>query len=269
MGFLLQGVRTTHTEFGGRATFGKSFGDGVPGQDIQGHGKSCQVKKRVLVLTFIIGTHVAGIAASALHGVAKSANIIAVKVMEDDGTGSGSNIISGINFVVQAVAQSSRPSVINMSITTPGSRAIDEAVANAVSFGIHVVVAAGNESKDAGDDSPARSSAVIAVGATDISDSKASFSNFGPDVNIWAPGVGIISLGTASDTAVKTLDGTSMACPFVTGLVAYFLALEGTMSPLSMKQRLRSLTTSGIISNLRMFAHMVLRGITLTSICSE
>lgn len=227
------GVRTTHTEFGGRATFGKSFGDGVPGQDIQGHG-----------------THVAGIAASALHGVAKSANIIAVKVMGDDGTGSGSDIISGINFVVQAVAQSSRPSVINMSITTPGSQAIDEAAANAVSFGIHVVVAAGNESKDAGDDSPARSSAVIAVGATDISDRKASFSNFGPDVNIWAPGVGIISLGTASDTAVKTLDGTSMASPFVTGLVAYFLALEGTVSPLSMKQKLRSLTTSGIISNL-------------------
>jgi cerevisin len=190
--------------------------------------------------------------------VAKSANIIAVKVMGDDGTGSGSDIISGINFVVQAVASSNRPSVINLSITTPGSQAIDEAVANAVSFGIHVVVAAGNENTDAGEDSPARSSSVIAVGATDINDKRASFSNFGPDVNIWAPGVGIISLGNADDNAVKTLDGTSMASPFVTGLVAYFLALEGNMSPLSMKEKLRSVTTDSVISGLRKFIHAIL-----------
>ena len=201
------------------------------------------------------GTHVAGIAASTLHGVAKSANIIAVKVMGDDGTGSGSNIIAGINFVVQAANGSGRPSVINLSITTPGSQAIDDAVENAVSFGVHVVAAAGNDNTDASLSSPARSPAVIAVGATDINDKRASFSNFGPDVDIFAPGVGVVSLGNAGDDAVKTLDGTSMACPHVTGLVAYFLALEGNMSPLSMKQKLRSLTTSGVISSLRTYLY--------------
>lgn len=200
-----------------------------------------------------LGTHVAGIAASSAHGVAKSANIIAVKVMNDDGTGLGSDIISGINFVVQAVANSNRPSVINMSITTPASQAIDEAVANAVSFGIHVAVAAGNEDADASQDSPARSSSVITVGATDINDDKAGFSNMGPSVDIWAPGVGIISLGNSDDNALKTLSGTSMASPFVTGLVAYFLGLDGTMSPSTMKQTLASVTTNGVISNLRKF----------------
>lgn len=223
----------THNEFGGRATFARSFGSGVPGQDIQGHG-----------------THCAGIAASSEHGVAKKANVIAVKVMRDDGTGSASNIISGINFVVQQAVLSNRPSVINLSVTTPASRAVDSAVSNAVSFGIHVVVAAGNDNVDASLLSPARADAVITVGATDINDQRASFSNFGPDVDIWAPGVEIISLGITSNNALKTLDGTSMATPFVAGLVAYFLGLEGPMSPLSMKQKLRSLTTNGIITGL-------------------
>jgi cerevisin len=243
------GVRITHVEFGGRATFAKSFGSGVPGQDINGHGQ-CPRYVVLPSLKLFIGTHCAGIAASSLHGVAKEANIIAVKVMGDDGTGSASDIISGISFVVQSVAASNRPSAINLSVTTPGSNAVDDAVSNAVSFGVHVIVAAGNENTDASVDSPARASTVIAVGATDINDKRASFSNFGPDVDIWAPGVGIISLGITSDTAVRTLDGTSMATPFVTGLVAYFLTLEGTMSPLQMKQQLRSVTTNGAISGL-------------------
>jgi len=227
------GVRITHVEFGGRATFATTFGSGAVGVDENGHG-----------------THCAGIAASSLHGVAKQANIIAVKVMGDDGTGSGSDIISGIDFTVQAVVASSRPSVINLSVTTPASDAIDDAVSNAVSLGVHVVVAAGNENTDASLDSPARASTVITVGATDINDKRASFSNTGPAVDIWAPGVGIISLGITSDTAVRTLDGTSMATPFVTGLVAYFLALQGTMSPLEMKEQLRSVATNGAISGL-------------------
>lgn len=227
------GVRITHTDLAGRAEFGRSLGAGVPGQDIEGHG-----------------THVAGIAAGTLHGVAKNARIVAVKVMNDDGTGSGSDIIAGINFAVQAAAGSGRPSVINLSITTPGSQAIDDAVENAISLGVHVVVAAGNENTDASLSSPARSSSVITVGATDINDNRASFSNFGPDVTVWAPGVSIISLGISDDNAVKTLDGTSMASPFVAGLVAYLLALEGNMSPAAMKQRIRALTTTSAIAGL-------------------
>ncbi|KIM21522.1 hypothetical protein M408DRAFT_80385 [Serendipita vermifera MAFF 305830] len=225
------GVRITHTDLAGRAEFGRSLGAGVPGQDIEGHG-----------------THVAGIAAGTLHGVAKNARIVAV--MNDDGTGSGSDIIAGINFAVQAAAGSGRPSVINLSITTPGSQAIDDAVENAISLGVHVVVAAGNENTDASLSSPARSSSVITVGATDINDNRASFSNFGPDVTVWAPGVSIISLGISDDNAVKTLDGTSMASPFVAGLVAYLLALEGNMSPAAMKQRIRALTTTSAIAGL-------------------
>lgn len=227
------GVRTSHVEFGGRATFARTFSDGVPDQDIQGHG-----------------THVAGIAASSLHGVAKAANIIAVKVMDDQGAGSASNIISGINFVANAAAQSARRSVINLSITAPASRAIDAACANAVSNGVYIVAAAGNEGVDTSNTSPARSDAVIAVGATDIRDRRASFSNFGPAVDVFAPGVGIISLSNLNDNAVKTLDGTSMASPMVAGLVAYLLTLEGTITPAAMKQRLRTLSTTNLVTGL-------------------
>jgi len=134
---------------------------------------SCFLRSRLF-----IGTHCAGIAASSLHGVAKQANIIAVKVMGDDGTGSGSDIISGIDFTVQAVVASSRPSVINLSVTTPASDAIDDAVSNAVSLGVHVVVAAGNENTDASLDSPARASTVITVGATDINDKRVRIFGF-------------------------------------------------------------------------------------------
>ncbi|KAG9055957.1 subtilisin-like serine protease [Serendipita sp. 407] len=229
------GVRISHVDFGGRATFGATFSRGVPGQDIEGHG-----------------THVAGIAAGAVHGVAKSANIIAVKVMDDDGTGATSNIIAGINFVATNVATTNRPSIINLSITTPASQAIDAACAAAVSRGIHVIVAAGNENVDAAQTSPARSESVISVGATDINDNAASFSNFGQTVDIFAPGVSIISLGNEADDAIKTLDGTSMAAPMVSGLVAYLITLQQqNVSPPQMKVSLQNLASKGKILGLR------------------
>ncbi|KAG8802492.1 subtilisin-like serine protease, partial [Serendipita sp. 399] len=226
------GVRISHVEFEGRASFppDATFSTGIPGQDIQGHG-----------------THVAGIVAGSVHGVARSANIIAVKVMDDDGSGASSSIIAGINFVSRAAAQSGRPSIINLSITTPASQAIDAACAAAVQQGIHVIVAAGNEGVDAGQTSPARADAVISVGATDINDQIASFSNTGQTVDFLAPGVEIISLGNDRDDALKTLDGTSMAAPMVSGLVAYLLRLEGNKSPLAMKVRLRDLATQNVI----------------------
>jgi cerevisin len=227
------GILTTHQEFGGRATFATSLGSGTANRDVQGHG-----------------THVAGIAASSGHGVASKANVFAVKVMGDDGTAPASDIIAGINFVAFNAATTGNPSVINLSVSTPPSRALDTACSNAVSMGVHVVVAAGNDNRDATGDSPARSEDVITVGATDINDQRASFSNSGPAVDIWAPGVGIISLSNSGNNLLRTLDGTSMATPFVTGLVAYLIGLEGNKTPAIMKQRITELAISGAISGL-------------------
>jgi cerevisin len=224
------GIRTTHKDFGGRATFGASFGKGVAGQDLNGHG-----------------THVAGTCVGGILGVAKKANAIAVKVMGDDGSGATSDIISGISFATQAAQKSGRPSVINMSIGGPTNQALDAAAANAVGTGVHVVVAAGNESQDANNSSPARSGAVITVGAVNINDQLASFSNFGSPVDILAPGQDILSAGFEADDAVKNLSGTSMASPHIAGLAAYLLGLEGQKSPADLKARIQGLGQNGVI----------------------
>jgi cerevisin len=224
------GIRTTHKDFGGRAQFLASFGSGVPGQDLNGHG-----------------THVAGTCAGAILGVAKKANIFAVKVMADNGSGATSDIISGVVAAAQAAQKSGRPSVINMSIGGPVNRALDAAVDNAVGTGVHVVVAAGNESQDANNSSPARSSTVITVGAVNINDQLAGFSNTGSPVDILAPGQDILSAGFDADDSVRNLSGTSMASPHIAGLAAYLLALEGQKSPADLKARIQGLGQNNII----------------------
>jgi len=218
------GVRVTHSEFGGRATFGATFGDGTPGQDVDGHG-----------------THCAGTIAGATVGVAPKASIIGVKVLGDTGSGTNSDIISGINFVAQSAAQSGKPSVISMSLGGGASAPLDAAVRNAIASGIHFVLAAGNEGEDANGTSPARVQEAITVGASDINDEVASFSNFGPVVDIFAPGVAIISASSDSDTGLASLSGTSMATPHVAGLAAYLLALEGNRTPEELRERIKEL----------------------------
>jgi len=225
------GIRTSHKDFGGRAQFAASFGPGVPGQDLNGHG-----------------THVAGTCAGGILGVAKKANVFAVKVMADNGSGATSDIISGISFAAQAALKSGRPSVINMSIGGPINQALDATVANAVQAGVHVVVAAGNETQDANNSSPARSPAVITVGAVDINDKLASFSNFGSPVDILAPGQDILSAGFEADDAVKNLSGTSMASPHIAGLAAYLLGLEGQKTPADLKARIQGLGQNGVVA---------------------
>lgn len=227
------GIQADHPEFGGRARFAQTFGNGQPGVDVHGHG-----------------THVAGIAASQTYGVAKNANIIGVKVMSDSGRGDTSNIIAGINFAVGQAFQSNtrRPSIINISIISNQTPALDEAVSNAVSLGIHVIVGAGNDGIDASGFSPARSTSVITVGAININDEKASFSNIGNAVDIFAPGENILSLAPGSSTQV--LSGTSMATPFVSGLAAYLMALEGDSTPASMRARIMGLSSQGIIKQM-------------------
>jgi len=225
------GVQVDHPEFEGRARFVQTFGEGVPGVDRHGHG-----------------THVAGIAASKTYGVSKKSNIIAVKVMGDDGRGDTSNIIAGINFSIGQAFKTKvrRPSVINISVISDGTPALDEAVANAVGLGIHVVAGAGNDSKDSRGFSPARAPTAITVGATNIHDAKSSFSNFGK-IDVFAPGENIRSTFPGSTTMV--LSGTSMSTPFISGLVAYLIALDGDTLPANMKTRIRGLSSLGIINS--------------------
>jgi cerevisin len=144
--------------------------------------------------------------------VAKQANVKMIKVVADDGSAATSDIISGINLAVQEAAKNpDRPAVVNMSLGGPASRTLDQAVANAVAQGLPFVVAAGNEAADANTSSPARLSQVITVGATDINDEIASFSNFGAGVDVFAPGDTIVSASFQGTNLGAVLSGTSMA----------------------------------------------------------
>lgn len=223
------GINTAHQSFGGRASFGFAA-DGLPEVDDQGHG-----------------THCAGTIASKDFGVAKAANVIAVKVLSADGSGATSDIVSGIQFAMQSAATSGKPSVISMSLGGGVSTALDRAVTAATAAGVHVVVAAGNEAADANTSSPARAPAVITVGASTINDTIASFSNFGAGVDIFAPGQAVISTFIGSTTARQILSGTSMACPHVAGMVAAILSAEGQMTPAAMSTRLKALGTASVI----------------------
>ncbi|KAF8713361.1 Peptidase inhibitor I9, partial [Rhizoctonia solani] len=231
------GVNTQHVDFGGRAGWGATFG---PYNDTDGHGH---------------GTHIAGTIAGKRFGVAKAASIIAVKVLGDDNSGWNSDLVAGINWATQRAMSTQRPSVISISIGSPGDAAVDAAVTRAVALGVHVVVAAGNSNRDAKDFSPARVPDVITVGATNIQDgrwvtSASVGSNYGPIVDVFAPGQDITSAWIGSDTATKRLTGTSMATPHVTGLVAYLLAVEGRRTPANMMTRIKQLAPDRLLSGI-------------------
>ncbi|KAF8533296.1 peptidase S8/S53 domain-containing protein [Trichophaea hybrida] len=209
------GINTKHVDFDGRASFLFAF-DGVEA-DEEGHG-----------------THCAGTIGSTTFGIAKNANIHAVKVL---GTSSGStaDIISGIDKMLvnheKRKGQSNfAGSVASMSLGSPvRSSSLEEAVSQASAQGIHFSVAAGNENQDACNSSPASAtkiSPIVAVGATTIDDDRASFSNFGKCTTIFAPGQDITSTWTDGANKINTISGTSMACPHVTGLLAYLLSLN-------------------------------------------
>ncbi|KAG8709385.1 subtilisin-like serine protease, partial [Ceratobasidium sp. 423] len=189
------GILTTHTAFGGRATWGATFG-GFEDADGNGHG-----------------THTAATAAGTGFGLATAANVIAVKVCSDAGQCASSDIIAGVNYVVSQVKSSGRPSVATMSLGGDADTALDAAVSAATNQGIHFTIAAGNDNKDASESSPARVAAANTIGAIDISNQKASFSNFGSVVDVWALGVNVLSAWIGSDTATNTISGTSMATP--------------------------------------------------------
>ncbi|TFK31791.1 serine protease [Crucibulum laeve] len=226
------GVFTTHSQFGGRARWGATFG-GYASADGNGHG-----------------THCAGTAAGSQFGVAKAANIIAVKVLSDAGSGSVTDIVSGLNFVITSARSSGRPSIVSMSLGGSVSTPLDNAVASLTSAGIHVAVAAGNSNADASTSSPARAPSANTVGASTIADARASFSNFGSVVDIFAPGQNVISSWIGSTTATNNISGTSMATPHIAGLIAYLIALQGNVTPAAMTTKLKSLSLKGVITGL-------------------
>ncbi|WP_372748984.1 S8 family peptidase [Litorivivens sp.] len=190
------------------------------------------------------GTHVAGTVGGSEWGVAKGVTLHAVRVLNCQGAGSNSTVIGGLDWIAKNVQQ---PAVVNMSLGGGASRAIDEAVEKLIKKGITVVVAAGNDNKDACDYSPARSKPAITVAASDKTDRRADFSNHGRCADLFAPGKDITSAWIDSNRATKTISGTSMASPHVAGVVALLLEKNPKLSPADIEKQLLTLTASGKI----------------------
>ncbi|OEJ96223.1 S8 family peptidase [Streptomyces thermolilacinus] len=206
------GVRVSHKDFEGRATHGFDAVDNDESAD-DGNGH---------------GTHVAGTIAGAAHGVAKKAKIVGVRVLDDNGSGTTEQVVAGIDWVTK---NHQGPSVANMSLGGGADEAIDEAVRKAIAAGITFGVAAGNESSDAGQVSPARVKEAITVASSTKEDGQSEFSNFGEVVDIYAPGSDITSAWNDGDEGTKTISGTSMATPHVVGAAAVYLSGHKDATP--------------------------------------
>jgi cerevisin len=226
------GISIHHTSFGGRARWGHTVPKNDVDEDGNGHG-----------------THCAGTIASEDYGVAKGANVVAVKVLGSNGSGSMSDVIAGVDWTVNSaiskaeteranevktgVKSNFKGSVANLSLGGGKSPALDHAINVAVQRGVHVAVAAGNDNKDACNYSPAGAELAVTVGASTLQDSRAYFSNFGKCVDVFGPGLNIKSTWNTGPDAVNTISGTSMASPHVAGLLAYLLSIypHETFSP--------------------------------------
>jgi subtilisin family serine protease len=224
------GIRISHTEFGGRAAYGWDFvGADAVASDCQGHG-----------------THVAGILGGRRYGVAKKVRLVAVRVLDCQGEGYVSDVIAGVNWVTR---HARKPAVANLSVGGPYSPSLERAVARSISSGVTYAAAAGNEDGDACAGSPAGVAAAITVGATGSNDKRASFSNYGKCVDMFAPGVNIRSSIAASDTATASWSGTSMATPMVAGAAALVLDAGPGYSPGQVRNYLVAHATTGKVTD--------------------
>ncbi|WIM96068.1 S8 family peptidase [Actinoplanes oblitus] len=222
------GVRVSHKEFGGRATNGWDFVDGdKTANDCNGHG-----------------THVAGTIGGSTYGVAKDVKIVAVKVLGCDGSGSYSDFIAGVDWVTK---NAKLPAVANMSIGGPVSKVLDDAINRSIAKGVTYTIAAGNDNRNACKYSPADTANAITVGAVDSADRRASFSNYGTCVDLFAPGVDIKSAGKNSNSATATMSGTSMASPHVAGAAALVLGAHPAWTPQQVRDDLVGNAGSGLV----------------------
>ncbi|MEV4624960.1 S8 family peptidase [Micromonospora sp. NPDC049523] len=225
------GIRPTHTQFGGRVFPGyTAIADGNGTNDCNGHG-----------------THVAGTIGSTTYGVAKAVRLVPVRVLDCGGGGSFASVIAGIDWVT---ANHSGPSVANMSLGGGAYQPIDDAVTNSINSGVTYVLAAGNNNGNACALSPARTPTAITVGASTSADSRdTTYSNWGPCLDLFAPGTGITSAWPSSDTGTNTISGTSMASPHVAGAAALYLSTNPTATPATVTAAILGRATPNVLAN--------------------
>ncbi|MEO8035697.1 MAG: S8 family peptidase, partial [Acidobacteriota bacterium] len=216
-----------HADFGGRVTAGfNAFGDNTGTSDCNGHG-----------------THVAGVIGGATFGVAKSTTLVPVRALDCNGSGSVSTLLAALDWILQDHALSTQPAVVNMSLGGDASAALDAAVNRLLAAGLTTIVAAGNNNEDACRTSPARVPGAITVGAMTETDQRASFSNYGPCIDLFAPGSNIRSDWFSSPTATAVTSGTSASAPFVTGTAALVLEKYPSATPTNVSQTIQSQAT--------------------------
>jgi subtilisin family serine protease len=229
------GIRITHTDFGGRASIGTdTVGDGQNGNDCNGHG-----------------THVSGTVGGSTYGVAKQVALVAVRVLDCSGSGTWSGVAAGVDWVT---SHAIKPAVANMSLGGGQNSTVDTAVSNSIASGVTYAIAAGNgdafgNAQDACLTSPADVTAALTVSATDSTDTKASWANYGSCVDLFAPGVSITSDWNSSDTSTNTISGTSMATPHVTGEAALYLSLNTSATPAQVASAITGNATSGVVKS--------------------
>jgi subtilisin family serine protease len=224
------GIRATHTEFAGRIRAGHTVvydGQGI--NDCTGHG-----------------THVAGIIGGATHGVARGVNIIPVRIYGCSASTTTSMIVAAMDWVR---INHRKPAVVNLSLGGSANTSIDSAVSNLISAGLPVVIAAGNNSADACNYSPARVLEAVTVAGTTQTDSRATWSNFGSCVDLFAPGASITAAWHTGDSVFNTISGTSMSTAFVSGAVAQYLQFVPTASPASVTKYILTRASFGVVSN--------------------
>jgi len=224
------GIRFSHNDFGGRAVTGFDAVDGGSADDCNGHG-----------------THVAGTVGGSTYGVAKGVALVGVRVLNCSGSGTTSGVVAGIDWVTSN--HTTGAAVANMSLGGGASTALDNAVKNSIADGVTYAVAAGNSNRDACRFSPARVAEAITVGATTSSDSRASYSNSGSCLDIFAPGSSITSAWYTNNTATSTISGTSMASPHAAGVAALYLQTNASATPSAVRNAIVNGATTGTVTN--------------------